>query len=378
MNDGLASKARLLIVDDEAMLMEALCNTLQAQDYEVVGCTSAAAALTALEQTPFDVLLADLTMPEMNGIELLRAALQIDPLLVVIIMTGDGTISTAVAAMQSGAHDYILKPFNLSAMLPVLTRGLAVRQLRLENASLEQRLRKRAAELEAANRELEAYTRSVSHDLRTPLNGIIGFTELLNMQFAAQIPAEAQIMLSYVHTSALRMNQLIDDLLRLSKLGQQALHIENVDIESEVRALCDELNRQYSARTIALRIDALPPVQADRALLRQVFANLLSNAYKFTRNMPLAKIDVGSEIQEGERVFYVRDNGAGFDMANVEKLFGVFQRLHSNTDFEGNGVGLSIVQRIVQRHGGRIWAVSAPHRGATFYFTLAPSEMSID
>lgn len=378
MNDGSASKARLLIVDDEAALMEALCNTLQAQGYEVVGCTSAVAALAAFEQTPFDLLLADLTMPEMNGIELLRAALQIDPLLVVIIMTGDGTISTAVAAMQSGAHDYILKPFNLSAILPVLTRGLAVRQLRLDNASLEQRLHKRNAELEAANRELDAYTRSISHDLRTPLNGIIGFTELLNLQFAENMPAEAQVMLGHVHTSAVQMNQLIDDLLRLSKFGQQALHIESVDIESDIRALCDELNRQYSARTISLRIDALPPVPADRALLRQVFSNLLSNAYKFTREMPLAKIDIGSEIHNGERVFYVRDNGAGFDMANAEKLFGVFQRLHRHEDFEGNGVGLSIVQRIVQRHGGRIWAVSEPHRGATFYFTLAPSEIIID
>lgn len=374
MNDGSAEKARLLIVDDEAALMEALCNTLQAQGYDVVGCTSAAAALVALEHESFDLLLADLTMPEMNGIELLREALQIDPLLIGIIMTGDGTISTAVAAMQSGAHDYILKPFNLSAILPVLKRGLAVRQLRLENASLAQRLHKRNAELEAANRELEAYTRSVSHDLRTPLNGIIGFTELLNMQFAAQIPAEAQTMLNHVHTSAVLMNQLIDDLLRLSKFGQQALHIESVDIESEVHALCDELNRQHSARTISLRIDVLLPIiQADRALLRQVFANLLSNAYKFTREVPRAEIEVGSEMRDDEHVFYVRDNGAGFDMADAEKLFGVFQRLHRNEDFEGNGVGLSIVQRIVQRHGGRIWAISAPNQGATFCFTLSPN-----
>jgi signal transduction histidine kinase len=371
MSDGSIGKARLLIVDDEAAVMGALRDTLQVQGYDVVGCTAATAALTELQQRPFDLLLADLTMPEMNGIELLRAALQIDPLLVVVIMTGDGTIATAIAAMQSGAHDYILKPFNLSAIVPVLTRGLAVRQLRLENASLEQRLHKRAAELEAANRELEAYTRSVSHDLRTPLNGIIGFTELLNTQFAAQIPAAAQLMLGRVRDSALRMNQLIDDLLRLSKFGQQALHIENIDIESDVRILCEELNRQYSTRTISLRIDALPSVRADRALLRQAFANLLSNAYKFTRETPRAEIAVGSEMQNGERVFYVRDNGAGFDMASAQNLFGVFQRLHRSEDFEGTGVGLSIVQRIMQRHGGRVWAVSAPNQGATFYFTIS-------
>lgn len=374
MNDGsTGDKARLLIVDDETALMEALRDTLQIQGYDVVGCISAATALTALRQTPFDLLLADLTLPEMNGIELLRAALQIDPLLIGIIMTGDGTISTAVAAMQSGAHDYILKPFNLRAILPVLKRGLAVRQLRLENASLEQRLHKRNAELEAANRELEAYSRSVSHDLRTPLNGIVGLAELLNVQFASQLPDEARHMLDLVHRSALRMNQLIDDLLRLSRFGHQTLHIETVDIETEVRTLCDELNRQHPARAVSLRIETLPSVQADRALLRQIFANLLSNAYKFTREIPRAEIEVGSEMQNDERVFYVRDNGAGFDMADAEKLFGVFQRLHRNEDFEGNGVGLSIVQRIVQRHGGRIWAISAPSQGATFYFTISPT-----
>lgn len=373
MNDESANKARLLIVDDEPMLVEALCNILQSQDYEVVGCASADTALSELERKPFDLLLADLTMPEMNGIELLRAALKIDPLLAVVIMTGDGTIATAISAMQSGAHDYILKPFNFNAILPVLTRGLAVRQLRLENASLAQRLHKRAAELEAANSELEAFTRSVSHDLRTPLNGIIGFTELLNVQFAAQLPTEARDMLGHIYDSGLRMNQLIDDLMRLSKLGHQALHIENVDVENDVRSLCEELNRQHHARTIFLQIDSLPSVKADRALLRQVFSNLLSNAYKFTREIPLGKIEIGSEIQNGERVFYVRDNGAGFDMANIEKLFGVFQRLHRNEDFEGNGVGLSIVQRIVRRHGGRIWAQAKPGEGACFYFTLTDS-----
>lgn len=373
MNEVFFNKARLLIVDDETVLMQALCDTLQERGYDVVGCTSGKAALSELQASTFDLLLADLMMPEMDGIALLDAALQIDPLLIGIIMTGDGTIATAVAAMQSGALDYILKPFNLSSILPVLARGLSVRQLRLKNATLERRLRERAAELEAANQELEAFTRSVSHDLRTPLNGIIGFAELLNLQFAAQLPDEAKVMLGYVQSSANRMNQLIDDLLRLSKLGQQALHIETVDLETDMRMLCDELNRQHPTRTVELNIGSLPQIQADRSLLRQVFANLLSNAYKFTRDLQHAKIEVGSEITNGSRVFYVRDNGAGFDMTKVEKLFGVFQRLHSNEDFEGNGVGLSIVQRIVQRHGGKIWAQGAINQGATFYFTILPA-----
>lgn len=374
MNEIVSDRARLLIVDDEAALMHALRDTLQERGYDAVGCTSGAEAIKLLQQSSFDLLLADLTMPEIDGIALLRAALQIDPLLVCIIMTGDGTIATAVAAMQSGAFDYILKPFNLCAISPVLTRGFSMRQLRMENAALERRLRERAAELETANRNLEAFTRSVSHDLRTPLNGIIGFSELLKVQFEEHLPDEARDMLGHVYISARRMNQLIDDLLRLSRLGHQALHIETVDVEAEVREICEELNRQVYTRNISLQIDFLSPsVQADRSLLRQVFENLLSNAYKFTHGTPQAVIAIGNEVQDGEQVFYVRDNGAGFDMEHAEKLFAVFQRLHHSADFEGHGVGLSIVQNIVQRHGGRIWAIGAPNQGAAFYFTIEPA-----
>lgn len=362
---------RILIVDDEAANVNALCDTLRYQGYDTVGFTDGNLALAAMRQGRFELLLADLMMPVMDGIALLRAALQIEPMLVGIIMTGEGTITSAVAAMQSGAFDYILKPFNLSAILPVLTRGLAIRRLRQENASLEQRLRERAAELEAANRELDAFTRSVSHDLRTPLNGVIGFSRLFIAQFGAQIPVDACELLYHIETSALQMNQLIDDLMRLSRLGLQALDRQPVELSTLVRNILDELTRQQPQRQITLQIGELPQVHADEPLLRQVFANLLSNAYKFTRHKSPAIIDVGSELQGVERVFHVRDNGAGFDMAQAEKLFGVFQRLHRDDEFEGTGVGLTIVQRIVQRHGGRIWAQAKPGQGASFYFTLA-------
>ena len=366
--------ARLLIVDDEVAQMKALRDTLQDQGYEAVGCTSGEAGLAALRAGPFDLLLADLTMPGMDGIALLRSALQIDPMLVGIIMTGAGTIGSAVEAMQSGALDYILKPFKLSAIVPVLARGLAMRRLRLENAGLERQLREHSTELEAANAELDAFTRSVSHDLRTPLNAIIGFSGLLSAKFGPELPAEAREWLGQVERASARMNDLIHDLLRLSRLGRQALAPQLVDLAVLVQEVLDELGHSQELGRVTPRIAALPLVTADASLLRQVYVNLLSNACKFTRATAQPSVDVGCEMQGDEQVFFVRDNGAGFDMAHAERLFGAFERLHSAEAFEGTGVGLSIVQRIVKRHGGRIWAVGEPGHGAAFYFTLKGAE----
>jgi hypothetical protein len=364
------SIARLLIVDDEVAQMQALRDTLQAHGYAAVGCTSGAEGLAALHEQSFDMLLADLTMPGMGGIELLRAALAIDPMLAGVIMTGAGTIESAVQAMQSGALDYILKPFRLSAILPVLARGLALRHLRQENAALERRVRERTAELEAANVELDAFSRTVSHDLRNPLHAIIGFAGLVRTRYGAQIPAEAGAWVAQVENAGRRMNQLIDDLLRLARLGRQALQLAPVDLGALVQAVVDERRQSMLDDHATLLIGPLPQVVADAALLRQVFINLLSNACKFTRDTPQARVEVGCTTTDGELVFFVRDNGPGFDMAQAHKLFGAFERLHSAEEFEGTGVGLSTVQRIVQRHGGRVWAHAEPGRGATFCFTL--------
>jgi signal transduction histidine kinase len=364
------SKARLLIVDDEAAQMQALCDTLGDQGYEVLGRTNAQDALVALQQAPVDLLLADLMMPGMNGIELLRAALAVDPTLVGIIMTGEGTIGTAVEAMQSGALDYILKPFKLSAILPVLSRCLAMRRLRLENAALERQVREHAAELETINRELDAFTRSASHDLRAPLNVVLGFSTLLVNELGPKIPTEQRDWLSHVERSARRMSQLIEALMRLSYVGRQTLSMQAVNVAALVRGVVDDLRHEQPQRQVTLQLGSLPEALADASLLRQLFVNLLSNAFKFTRNSPQAVIDVGSELHDGERVFFVRDNGAGFDMARAGHLFHAFHRFHRADEFEGSGVGLSIVQRIVQRHGGRIWAQAAPGQGASFFFTL--------
>jgi light-regulated signal transduction histidine kinase (bacteriophytochrome) len=310
-------------------------------------------------------------MPEMDGISLLREASKTDPDLIGIIMTGEGTITTAVESMKAGALDFILKPFKLSVMLPVLSRALAVRSLRLKNAELEQRVRDRTTELEAANRELEAFCFSVSHDLRGPLRHIDGFANLIVSQHAAQLPEEAQSFLNHITSAAKRMSQLIDDLLRLSRLGRQHLSKSPMSVKDLVAEVLAELAREQPGRKMEIVIGELPDAVGDWSLLKQVFVNLLSNAYKFTRGKEPARIEIGFREEKGEKIYFIRDNGAGFEMERATKLFGVFQRLHAEKDFEGTGVGLSIVQRIIHRHGGRIWAEAEPGKGAMFSFTLA-------
>jgi hypothetical protein len=364
---------RILIVDDETALMQALCDTLREHGYETAGYTTCGTALAALRSTRFDLLLADLMMPEMDGIALLRAAMDIDPDLVGIIMTGYGTIDTAVEAMKTGALDYILKPFKLSSILPVLSRAVAVRRLRLENTSLARHLRQRTAELEAANKDLEAFAFSVSHDLRAPLRAIHGFSRILQETFAAQMPPEACDLLQHVTTNTQQMEQLISALLHFSRLGWRPLTKQPVCLTLLVHESLEELRLEHGERPLDIQVEALPDCIGDASLLRQVFINLLSNACKFTRHKERRLVAVGCRQQGEETVYFVRDNGVGFDMQYAQRLFGVFQRLHRADEFEGTGIGLSIVQRIILRHGGRIWAEAAVDQGATFYFTLPTS-----
>jgi two-component system sensor histidine kinase/response regulator len=363
-------QARLLVVDDEAAQMKALCDTLEHEGYSATGYTSAAQALAALRPGAFDLLLTDLMMPEMDGIALMRSALQTDAQLVGIVMTGHGTIATAVAAMKAGALDYILKPFRLSSVLPVLERALTVRRLRVENAELLKRVEQRTVELEAANKELEAFSYTVSHDLRAPLRAVTGFSDILISDHANELSAEGQRLLNTVVGSAKRMEQLIEDLLAFSRLGRQPVAKRPLQFAVLVKGVMAEIEQQNSDRRVQFEMGSLPDCEGEVSLLKQVMVNLISNAFKFTRGREPAVIEVGSREEDNETVYYVRDNGAGFDMKFAQRLFGVFQRLHRAEDFEGTGIGLSIVQRIIQRHGGRVWAEGQVGEGATFYFSL--------
>jgi two-component system, sensor histidine kinase and response regulator len=375
--------ARLLIVDDEASLVTALCSLLKTKGYTTVGAGSGEEALTALHTAAadparrFDILITDLMMPMMDGIALLRAALEFDSDLVSIVITGHGTIDTAVEALQAGALDYILKPFNLSVIMPVLSRVLGVRKLRQENAALARQVALRTQELETknrelqvANRELQAFTQSVSHDLRQPLDGVIGFAELLLTEKPGALNATQKEYLGDIYNGGHQLLRLTSDLLQFSRLGHQPIKKEPVDMVELARNIADPMRAAEAHRDIDLRIGPLPGASADPALLRQALVNLLSNAFKFTRRVPNAVIEVTGQQGDDEHTYCIRDNGAGFDMANADRLFSIFQRLHGDQDFEGTGVGLSIVQRIVERHGGTISAKAEVGKGAAFTFTL--------
>jgi light-regulated signal transduction histidine kinase (bacteriophytochrome) len=257
-------------------------------------------------------------------------------------------------------------------MIKMLQRELEAtnHEVLLLNLELEKRVDERTAELKAANQELEAFSYSVSHDLRAPLRTIGAFSEILLKDFGGQLSPEGQRLLNIVITSSGQMRQMIEDLLNFSRLGRQSLSIQVVDFSALVNEVLRDLRNGPSRAAVEVKVDDLPPCKGDPSLLKQVFVNLLSNAFKFSRHKEKPVVEVGCTQQNGERTYFVRDNGAGFDMRHSEKLFGVFQRLHSGDRFEGTGVGLSIVQRIVHRHGGRIWAEAEVDKGATFYFTL--------
>jgi PAS domain S-box-containing protein len=238
------------------------------------------------------------------------------------------------------------------------------------NVELEQRVIERTQQLETANKELEAFSYSVSHDLRAPLRAVNGFSKIVLDNFGSQVPVDARELLELVCKGADQMGELIDDLLAFSKFSRQAMSQQAVDCVKLVQTVLDNSVSQRQDRPIEIHVGNLPPCQGDAALLKQVWVNLISNAIKYTRGREPGVIEIGCERTNNENVYFVRDNGAGFDMQNAGKLFGVFQRLHGADEFEGTGVGLAIVQRIVNRHGGRIWAAAEVGRGATFSFTL--------
>lgn len=240
------------------------------------------------------------------------------------------------------------------------------------NEELEQRVEVRTAELEASNKELEAFSYSVSHDLRAPLRGIDGFSQALLEDFGEELDETASRYLQRVRASAQRMGQLIDDLLSFSRLSRSEMTVETVDIGALATNAFKELQAEDPQRQIEVEVAADLSAEGDRQLLGVVLKNLLENAWKFTRQQERARIELGTLPNQPE-VFFVADNGAGFDMRYAGKLFGAFQRLHSDRDFEGTGIGLATVQRIIHRHGGRIWAEAEPDKGATFYFTLRPN-----
>ena len=290
------------------------------------------------------------------------------------IIRKDGSIIPILLSATAVKNESGEFEMSRSTLFDITDLKKSRQEIRKLNEELERKVIERTAELQAANKELEDFTYTVSHDLRAPLRAIDGFSGMLLRDLKERVDGEAFRKLSIVRQSVQKMNQLIEDLLAFSRLGKKAMSFSTIDMEGLVDEVWGEQHGLEPGRKLELRRGPLPRAFGDRAFVKQVFSNLLSNSVKFTRPKSEALIEVGGEKKRGESLFYVKDNGVGFDMRYYGKLFGVFQRLHSEAEFEGTGVGLAIIYRIIQRHGGRIWAEGKVGEGATFYFTLPAGE----
>jgi signal transduction histidine kinase len=378
---------RILIVDDQTAHMAALCDILRQYRYETVGFASGEAALARLRKERFDIMLADLNMPGIDGIALVEEARAIDGDLACLIMTGEGSIATAVRAMQSGALDYVIKPFKPSTLLPTLARALATRALRQQNMELERELRRKVDELAAANLELERarvaaemasseksqFLSNMSHELRTPLNGILGFAQILAADTLPATSEEKRKFAGHIVQSGKHLLKLINEILDLAKVeaGKILLRMESVPLESVLQECRVMVTPQAEGRGIALdfRCSTDFKVFADKTRLMQVLINLLSNAIKYNRERGKVMLDCRRVDAQRVRVS-VQDTGPGLDGEQLQAIFHPFNRLGREDTEEGTGLGLTLTKRVVEAMHGRIGVESVPGQGSTFWIEL--------
>jgi two-component system, NtrC family, sensor kinase len=397
---SLHAPKRILAVDDSQTYLQAVADSLREAGYEVVLARSGEEALELLPVQPVDCILLDLMMPGIGGEEACRrikavAALRETP---IIMLTAVEDRAVMIRGLAAGADDYIAKSSDFEVLRARVLAQLRRRQFEHENRVIREQLLRReleaadaraaqqlaearaglVEELERKNNELEAFSYSVSHDLRAPLRGIDGFSQALLEDYGPSLDPQAQDYLRRVRAAAQRMGELIDDLLQLSQVGRAPLRRERVDLSAMAHAVVAALQRADPGRSIAIRIADGIAANGDPGLLRALLENLFGNAWKFTGTTPDAAIEFAAEPAADGPVYVVRDNGVGFDPSFAQRLFAPFQRLHSAAEFPGTGIGLATVYRIVDRHGGRVWAEAEIGKGAAFYWRLSNRSMGVE
>jgi two-component system, NtrC family, sensor kinase len=399
--ESLFQRARLLAIDDSPTYLESLAESLLSEGYDVTKAAGGKDGLDRVARGAFDCVIVDLVMPDLDGIEVCRRIQRTvqgqDRSTAVIMLTSCESKDDMTRGLEAGADDFVGKSSDMTVLRARIRALLRRKFFQEENRRIrEELLRKemeaaeaRAArelaetratlieELERKNRELEAFSYSVSHDLRAPLRSIDGFSTALLEDYSDALDGKAREYLGRVRAAAQRMGELIDDLLQLSRVARAELERTEADLSMLASNVLEELRQSSPERRVTARVADGLKAHADIRLMRVVLENLLGNAWKFTTKTadPVIELDTSNG---GDRVtYYVRDNGAGFDMAHAQRLFTPFQRLHTTEQFPGTGIGLATVQRIIERHGGRVWAESAAGQGATFFWTLPAAKYGV-
>ncbi|MBN2527076.1 MAG: response regulator [Deltaproteobacteria bacterium] len=358
----------VLLVEDDVTVRKSAAMYLEDNNFVVHEAENGAAAMENLSAIRPDVIVTDIRMPQMDGFEVIEKVGISHPELPIIVMSGTGDLSDVIKALRFGVWDFILKPI---ADMTILVHSI---NKCIEKAVLIEENKQYRRNLEIANKELESFNYSISHDLRSPLHAIDAFSEMLQEDCKDILPIESLDHLRRIRAATERMNHMIADLLTLSRLSRQELAKSEIDLSQLSQIILDSLNAEYPNQNTRFSIEKNMTVYADPGLAANVLENLIGNAWKYSSKKRDPFIEIGTCNTSHGQTIFIRDNGAGFNMKYYDRLFGVFQRLHLEKEFKGTGVGLATVKKIIQRHGGEIWANSEPNQGATFYFTFPKSD----